>query len=94
MRMAVRMRKVEMILMMTTGEVIDDSSPIFCANSFEVNLRRMRLPITAPKGCAMDWIRLAFSGDRVYLIDRLSREMSWMVRNSSVAMSSNAIADA
>jgi hypothetical protein len=50
--------------------------------------------MTTPKGCAMDWIILALSGDLVSLMERLSSEMSWMVKKSSEDMSSMAIRDA
>lgn len=42
----------------------------------------------------MDWIILALSGDRVSLMERLSREMSWMVRKSSEDISSMAMREA
>lgn len=50
--------------------------------------------MTTPKGWAMDWIILALSGDRISLMERLSREMSWMVRKSSEDISSMAMRDA
>jgi hypothetical protein len=42
----------------------------------------------------MDWIMLAFSGDLVYLMDRLSKDMSWIARNSSDVMSRRAMREA
>jgi hypothetical protein len=64
------------------------------ANSSDVNLRRIKLPMTVPKGCAIDWIMLAFSGDLVYLMDRLSKEMSWIARNNSEVMRRRAMREA
>ncbi len=72
----------EISLIITRGVVNASSNPILYANSVDVSLRRTRLPITVPKGCAMDWIILAFSADLVSLIERLSNEISWIVRNS------------
>lgn len=54
MRIAVIMRNTDITLMIRVGLVMAESSPIFKANSLEVNLRRMRLPITVPKGWAID----------------------------------------
>jgi hypothetical protein len=82
MRIAVRMSPAEIIRMMKVGEVIASSSPILYANSVDVSLRRRRLPMAVPKGCAIDWIMLAFSADLVYLMERLSKEISCIVRNS------------
>lgn len=50
--------------------------------------------MTIPKGCAIDWIMLALSGDRISLMERLSSEISWMVRKSSEDMSSMAMREA
>lgn len=71
---------------MTLGVVIAECNPIFLANSIEVNLRRIRLPMTRPKDSATVWMMLVFLAHRTYLIVRLSRDMSWMTIRVVVAM--------
>ena len=39
----------------------------------------MRLEKTEPKEPATDWTILVLSGHLIYFIDKLSREMSWIV---------------
>jgi hypothetical protein len=64
------------------GVEIASSKPILLANSTEVNLSRIKLPITVPNGWEIDCIRLAFSGDLVSFMDKLSSEISWIVIKS------------
>jgi hypothetical protein len=80
---AVIIRKPEIHLIITVGVEIALSIPILFANSKEVNFNKIKLPITVPKGCEIDCIKLAFYGDLVYFMDKLSSEISCIVINSS-----------
>ena len=53
-------RKPEIHLIITVGVEIALSIPILFANSKEVNFNKIKLPITVPKGCEIDCIKLAF----------------------------------
>ena len=57
---AVIIRKPEIHLIITVGVEIALSIPILFANSKEVNFNKIKLPITVPKGCEIDCIKLAF----------------------------------
>ena len=59
-----------------------------------MSFKSTRLPMTVPKGCEMDCMRLAFSADLVSLSDKLSSEISCMVRKSSEPISSSAMSEA
>jgi len=71
-----------MSLIIVSGVVIGFYKPIFVANSWEVVFKRNRLDKTDPKEPATDWTILVFLGHLIYLIDKLSKEISWIVINT------------
>ena len=56
----------------------------------DVNFSKKRLPTTVPRGWAMDWSILDLWADLISLIERLSKEISWMARKKTLSMSMSA----